>query len=163
MKYLKNSLILLLVLICVNLYEMIDKKTHNYIIDNIYLNDNISHKVNYLGYIEIEKLNIKREIVLGINNYNLLNHVTLDERCSNLDCDNIILAGHAIKNIFGSLKYIKEKDIIKIISIDNIYQYEVTNIQIVNKENIDVIDKSNLILITCYDLDKRIIVKAKRI
>ena len=71
MKYLKNSLILLIILICLNMYEVIDKRIHNYVIDNIYLNDNVSNKVDYLGYIEIERLGIKREIVTGINNHNL--------------------------------------------------------------------------------------------
>ena len=161
-KIIKISLSLLIIFIIFQLYQIVDNKSHTYIIDNIYLNDNLSNKLDYIGYIEIDKLNIKREIVLGINDYNLLTHVTLKKECQNLESDNIILAGHAIKNIFGNLKYIKIGDEIKIIS-DYTKYYEVTNIDIVDKENINIIDNSNLILITCYDLNKRIIVKAKRI
>ena len=161
-KYLKISFLILLILF-MNIYEELDKYSHNYIIDNIYMNDINNNEVDYLGYIEIERLNIKREIVLGINELNLISHVTLDDRCINLDCDNIILAGHAINNIFSNLKYIKKEDLIKIITTDNINYYKVQSINIVDKENIDVIDNSNLILITCYNLNKRIIVKAKRI
>lgn len=161
-KYLKISFIVLLI-IFLNVYEKIDRETHNYIIDNIYMNDVSINKVDYLGYIEIDILNIKREIVRGINNYNLISHVTLDDSCDNLDCNHIVLAGHAIQNIFGNLKNIKYKDIIKIITTDNTNYYEVQSVQIVDKKDVDVIDDSELILITCHSLNKRIIVKAKRI
>ena len=134
---------------------MIDNKIHNYIIDNIYLNDNISNKVDYIGYVEIERLGIKREIVLGINDYNLMTHVTLDEKSKNLDSDNIILAGHAIKNIFGNLKNIKLDDIVKIRSIDKDNYYKVTSIEIVDKSDTNVLDNSNLIMITCINFNKR--------
>ena len=161
-KYLKINIIILLVLF-LNVYEELDKHTHNYIIDNVYMNDINNNEVDYLGYIEIDRLNIKREIVLGINDLNLLSHVTLDDRCNNLECNNIILAGHAINNIFSNLKYIKKEDTIKIVTTDNIKYYKVQSIDIVDKKDDDVIDNSELILITCYNLDKRIIVKAKRI
>ena len=162
LKILRNSL-LIFILLSIEFYQIIDYKVHDYIIDNIYLNDNISNKVDYIGYVEIERLGIKREIVLGINNYNLLTHVTLDESSKNLDSDNIILAGHAIKNIFGNLKNIELNDIIKIKSIDKNNYYKVTSIKIVDKYDKSVIDDSNLILITCVNFKKRLIVKAKRI
>lgn len=154
---------LIVILVGIDLYQIVDYKVHSYIIDNIYLNDNISNKVDYIGYIEIERLNIKREIVLGINDYNLLTHVTLDKNSKNLDSDNIILAGHAIKNIFGNLKNIKLDDIIKIRSIDKDNYYKVTSIDVVDKHDKNVVDDSNLILITCVDFNRRLIVKAKRI
>ena len=158
-RFIKGSIIVVLLF---EIFQIIDYKIHNYIIDNIYLNSDVSNKVDYIGYIEIEKLNIKREIVLGINNYNLLSHVTLSEESKNLDSNNIILAGHAIKNIFGNLKNIEKNDIIKIGSTDKVYYYKVTDINIVFK-NQKIVKDSNLILITCFDFNKRLIIKAKRI
>ena len=92
----------------------------------------------------------------------MINYVTMNNNCDSFECDNIILAGHAIKNIFGNLKRIKVNDIIKLYN-GRLYKYQVYSIDIVDKTNTGIIDDSNLILITCYDLNKRIIVKAKRI
>ena len=163
MSKIKKISIVLLLLLFIPIYEQIDNHTHRYIIDNIYLNDNVSNKVNYIGYIEIKKLNIKREIVLGINNYNLLNHVALSSYSKNLESNNIILAGHAIKNIFGNLKNIKVDDEIIINTNQKNNYYKVYNVDIVSKYDTNVIDNSDLILITCINLNKRLIVKAKRI
>ena len=160
-KYLKIS-ILSITFIIILFYEQIDYSNHSYIIDNMYKNDISKNNLEYIGYIEIERLNIKREIKLGINDYNLLNHVTMNNNCSSFDCDNIILAGHSIKNIFGNLKNIKVKDIIKL-NNGNVYKYSVVSVDIVDKKDIGILDDSNLILITCYNFNKRIIVKAKRI
>lgn len=162
MKYLKNSLLILFVLLIL-FFDKLDNSVHSYIIDNIYLNDSIPNKVDYIGYIEIERLNIKREIVRNINNINLLNHVAMDETCQSLECDNIILAGHSVSNIFLNLKKIKKGDIINLINNDKKYSYRVIEIDIVDKSRKDAIDNSDLILITCYDFNRRIIVKAKRI
>lgn len=158
----KIILYILLVLLIFNIYEYIDNKNHEYIINNV-IHSGEYKKIEYIGYIEIEKLNIKREIVKGINDKNLLTHVTLNDNCSDLNCDNIILAGHAIKNIFLNLKYIKLKDKINIATYNNKNIYEVTSIDVVDKDNVSIIDNSDLILITCKDFLNRIIVKAKKI
>lgn len=160
-KSLKISLYLL-VYIFIVLYENIDYKTHSYMIDNVYKKDISKYKIDYIGYIEIDKLNIKREIKLGINDYNLLTHVAMNDNCANFDCNNIILAGHSIKSIFANLKNIKVNDNIKLFNGAE-YNYIVQSIDIVDKKNTNIIDNSNLILITCYDFNRRIIVKAKRI
>ncbi|MBP3766617.1 MAG: sortase [Bacilli bacterium] len=128
----------------------------------MYKKDISKNQTDYLGYIEIKNLNIKREIVIGINDYNLLNHVTMNDNCISFECDNIILAGHSIKNIFLNLKNIKVNDSI-ILYNGKQYNYIVKSIDIVDKKNINIIDNSELILITCYDFNRRIIVKAKRI
>lgn len=140
-----------------------DHKNHEYIINNIFYNGKEYNEIKYIGYIEIERLNIKREIVKGINEKNLLSHVALNNNCEDLNCNNIILAGHAIKNIFGNLKYIKIGDIINIVSYDDKYVYEVIDISIADKDEKNAIDNSDLILITCKDFFNRIIVKAKKI
>ena len=161
MKFLKSSLIFS-ILLFLFLFEKIDYTIHSYAIDNMYKNDNTYNIINYLGYIEIDRLNIKREIVRGINDINLLSHVALDDRCKSLNCNNIILAGHSIKNIFGPLINIENNDIIKLVSNNKIYYYQVVDISIVDKNKLDAIDNSELILITCYDFNKRLIVKAKK-
>ncbi len=157
----RNSFIIISILLLIFVYEKIDYKSHEYIIDNIYKNDNVYNKLNYMGYIEIKKLNIKREIVYGINSYNLLNHVATNS--SDLESDNIVVAGHAIKNIFGNLNRIQLNDIVKISTYKNNKYYKVFDVEIVDKNDIDIIDNSNLILITCINFNKRLIVKAKRI
>lgn len=161
-----NKKILLFSIICfliVNIYETFDYKIHIKEIDNIFTNDISSNEYDYIGYIEIDKLNIKREIVLGINETNLRNHVTLSEQSKNLESDNIILAGHSIKNIFGPLHGIQIGDEIIIHSLENKYTYIVVSKEVVLPNQLEVIDNSPLILITCTYDNRRLIVKAKRI
>ena len=98
------------------------------------------NKTNYIGYIEIDSINIKRGIVKGIN----------DEILNNNDVgmirdNNIILAGHAVDNVFGKLN--------NIVSFDKI--------KIVDKDNVDYLDE-DLVLITCTNDDKRLLVLAKK-
>lgn len=162
----KNSLIIISILglLIINIYEKIDYQVHTIVIDNIFKNGVEYNKKNYIGYIEIDHLNIKREIVLGINDENLKNYVCLNENAKSLNEDNLILAGHSIKNIFYNLHYIKLNDEIIITTFNFIYHYIVTSIDIVDYRNVAILDNSNLILITCMnDNTKRLIVKAKRI
>lgn len=162
-KKVKIILVILLVISIFNIYEYIDYKSHEYVINNIFYENKIYNKVEYIGYIEIKSLNIKREIVKGINDKNLISHVALNDNCSSLKCNNIILAGHAVNNIFGKLKYIKKGDIINIVTYSDKTIYEVKSIDIVSKDEKKAIDDSELILITCNDFFKRIIVRAKKI
>jgi LPXTG-site transpeptidase (sortase) family protein len=151
-------------ILCIDIYEIMDNEIHTKEIDNIFNQDISMNQHNYIGYIEIERLNLKREIVLGINEKNLINHVTLSESSKSLDSDNVILAGHSINNIFGKLHNVVIDDIITITTFENKYQYIVTSIQIVKKTDISVIDNSPLILITCMnDNQYRLIIKAKRV
>ena len=71
----------------------------------MFINDSTYNKINndYLGYIEY--LDIKVEIILGINQKNLDNHhVCLDYESTSLDNNvNKILAGHNIDDVFKKL------------------------------------------------------------
>src|SRR5574344_1477915 len=101
------------------------------------------NKTNYIGYIEIDSINIKRGIVKGIN----------DEILNNNDVgmirdNNIILAGHAVDNVFGKLNNIVSFDKIKIYLYNQIYSYTVYKKIIVDKDNVDYLDE-DLVLITC--------------
>lgn len=158
----KFSFLIILLIFILNIYHIVDYNEHSKVIDN-YKEYDIK-KYNYMGYIQIDRVNIKREIVLGINEDNLKNHVCLSNVSKNLESDNIILAGHSIKNIFQNLHDVIIGDKIIISSFDANYYYEVVSIDIVSKYDIDIIDKSNLILITCMeDNNKRLIIKAKRV
>ncbi len=159
----KIIIVAILILSTIFMYEKIDYQNHTVEIENIFVNDISKNEHDYIGYVEIERLHIKREIVMGITDKNLLNHVAMSSRSKNLDEKQIILAGHGIKNIFGNLRKIKMGDIIKIHSFDNTHTYQVERIDIVNPEQTDVIDQTNLILITCTNDNKRFIVKAKKI
>ena len=78
----KNSLIILAVigLIMIDLYEKVDYKVHTVIIDDVLKNANEYNKIDYIGYIEIEHLGIKREIKMGINDNNLKKYVCLKKQ-----------------------------------------------------------------------------------
>lgn len=162
----RNKLILIsilgfLILFC---YQKIDYKVHTYIIDNIYDNDNNMNAQDYIGYIEIPDLNIKREIVLGITNENLKSHITLDDSIKSLEDNHIILAGHSVENLFGNLHKAELNQAIYIHTNNKIIRYYINEIVIVNKEQVDILETGDLVLITCMrDNTKRLIIKAKRI
>lgn len=157
----KNKLLIPIFIISIFLFQKIDYKIHDIQINQIFHNG-IVNKTDYVGYIEIDRLKIKREIVIGINNLNLLNHVTMDKYDS-FDDNHIVLAGHAIPNIFLNLNKIKISDEIKITSLNNSYFYEVISIDIVSKYNIDIIKTGDLVLITCKNKNERLVIKAKKI
>lgn len=162
----RNKLILIsilgfLILFC---YQKIDYNVHTYIIDNIYDNDNNMNVQDYIGYIEIPDLNIKREIVLGITSENLKSHITLDDSIKSLEDNHIILAGHSVENLFGNLHKAELNQAIYIHTNNKIIRYYINEIVIVNKEQVDILETGDLVLITCMrDNTKRLIIKAKRI
>jgi LPXTG-site transpeptidase (sortase) family protein len=162
----KNKLILISILgfIILFCYQKIDYKVHTYIIDNVYDFDNNMNIQDYIGYIEIPDLNIKREIVLGINEKNLLSHITLDDSINTLESNHIILAGHSVENLFGNLHKAKLNQTIYIHTNNKTISYSINEIFIVNKNEIDVLESGDLVLITCMnDNNKRLIIKAKRV
>jgi LPXTG-site transpeptidase (sortase) family protein len=162
----KNKLILISILgfIILFCYQKIDYKVHTYIIDNVYDFDNNMNIQDYIGYIEIPDLNIKREIVLGINEKNLLSHITLDDSINTLESNHIILAGHSVENLFGNLHKAKLNQTIYIHTNNKTISYFINEIFIVNKNEIDVLESGDLVLITCMnDNNKRLIIKAKRV
>ena len=144
--------------------KFILKKNHVNIVDNMFINDSTYNKINndYLGYIEY--LDIKVEIILGINQKNLDNHhVCLDYESTSLDNNvNKILAGHNIDDVFKKLHNLKVNDKIKIVTSNNKYVYNIDEIKIVDENDLDALKKeSNLTLITCMiNPHKRLIIKA---
>lgn len=155
--------ILFTIIIKINFY--LDRINHYNVIDNIFINKN-SFNDYYLGYIYIERVNIKRLIVKGINEKNLDDkYVAMDSSSISLDSKkNIILAGHSIDNVFKNLHNLKINDEIKIITKNKEQIYSVSEILIVNDNDTKYMDQTDiniLTLITCMnDSKKRLIIKA---
>lgn len=149
-------IILILFLIGYKTYNIIEEKNHLNKIENIIYNGE-TNETNYIGYIEIKRLNIKRGIVNGINDYVLnLNDIGYENN------GNIILAGHSIENVFGHLHKIKLGDVIYLYLYNKKIEYVVNNIKIVNKKDVSSLN-NELNLITCmYNPDYRLIVGAKK-
>lgn len=159
LKKISNILILIgiigfMILIFINYKQMENNKI---IISNIEHNN--TYNQYYVGYIEIEVLNIKVPLVygtsakeldkniVGINNHSTSNH--------------LILSGHAISSVFLPLYNIEIDTEVTIRLNQNKYNYIVDNVNIVNKKDISVYNNEGLTLITCINKEKRLIVHAK--
>lgn len=149
----------------IKFYIYLDKINHYNVIDNIFVNKNTVNDY-YLGYIYIERVNIKRLIVKDINKKNLDDkYVAMDSSSISLDSNkNIILAGHSIDNVFKNLHNLKINDEIRIITKNKERIYLVSEILIVDDNDIKYMEQTNinvLTLITCMNNSKRrLIIKA---
>ena len=144
--------------------ENYKKLEHVKIIDNInesFDKYNKNYK-KYLGYIEY--LDIKVEIVKGINDHNLdEHHACLSNENISLDSNtNKLLAGHSVKGVFERLHQLEIGDTIKIVSLENEYNYIVEKTFIVDDTDYKAIERDyDLTLITCtINPNKRLIIKA---
>ena len=129
----------------------LDKNNHSEIIDRIFIKGE-KLETNYIGYIEIESLKIKKGIINGINDA-ILNNNDIGMIRDN----NIILAGHAVENVFGNLNNISIFDEIKVHLYDKDYYFMVYEKVIVDKDNLDYLN-SDLVLITCTNDNRRLLV-----
>lgn len=124
-------------------------------VEKIFVNG-IPNETKYVGYIEIKSVDIKKGIIKGINN-EILNNNDVGMIRNN----NIILAGHAVPNVFGNLNNIKKFDKIKIYLYNQEYIFTVYNTIIVDKNNIKYLNE-DLVLITCTNDNRRLLVLAKK-
>lgn len=133
-----------------------DYYEHNKIIDDIFVNGSPNY-TDYIGYIKIDNIKLKRGIKLGINDK------ILDEyNVGMIKSNNIILAGHAVENVFGNLYKLRIEDEISLY-LDKIIKYKIADISVVNKNDFNHLN-SDLVLITCMiDSNKRLIINAKKI
>lgn len=143
-------------LILLKLDNYFEKNTHSQIIERIFIKGE-KLETNYIGYIEINSVNIKRGIINGIN----------DEILNNNDIgmirdNNIILAGHAVENVFGNLKNISVFDEVKIHLYDKDYYFMVYDKIVVSKNNLNYLN-ADLVLITCTNDNKRLLVLGNKI
>ena len=142
--------IMLLILTGIYLYQYYDYKKQINIIDN-----------SDVDYIYIERLNIKR-IIKPSFDIDMLNNGYIGMENIN---NNIVLAGHALEQIFKKLYNIKIGDKITI-NLNKIKSYyEVEQVLLVNEYNFNIYDYSEkLVLITCdYNRNKRRIIVSKKL
>ena len=153
----KKKLGISLIIVSIILYLILkfsiwhDDFEHNKVIDRIFIKGE-KVETNYIGYIQIDSVDIKRGIVQGIND-DILNNNDVGIIRDN----NIILAGHAVENVFGNLNNISIFDEIKVQLYDKKYYYVVYEKIIVEKDNLQYLN-SDLVLITCTNDDKRLLV-----
>lgn len=153
MKKLGISLIIISILsfLIFKIYLLCEYDSHSKIIDRIFIKGE-KLETNYIGYVEIKSVNIKRGIVNGINNV-ILNNNDIGIIRDN----NIILAGHGVENVFGRLNKINVFDEVKIHLYDKDYYFTIHKKIIVSKDNLDYLNE-DLVLITCTNDDKRLLV-----
>lgn len=148
-------IICVLLLVGIHIYNKIEYQEHLKKINNIAYDD---FSTKYIGYIEIERLGVKRGIVDGIND-TILN--ANDVGFGKID-NKIILAGHSIENVFGKLHQIKVDDIINIYLYRKKTTYKVVSVKVVNKKDIQALDNA-LNLVTCmYNPNERLIIGAQK-
>lgn len=153
MKKLGISLIIISILsfLIFKIYLLCEYNSHSKTIDRIFIKGE-KLETNYIGYVEIKSVNIKRGIVNGIND-DILNNNDVGIIRDN----NIILAGHGVENVFGRLNKINIYDEVKIHLYDKDYYFIIYKKIIVSKDNLDYLNE-DLVLITCTNDDKRLLV-----
>lgn len=151
-----------LILISIFSYLMIElnikykKINHEKIIDSIILGGNYN-ETKYIGYIKIDGIGIKKGIINGIND-EILNN----DDVGMIKRNNIILAGHAVSNVFKNLSEISISDIIELFIYNEKNKYIVYDKIVVDKHDMSHLS-SELVLITCVDDNNRLLVLAHKI
>lgn len=153
MKKLGISLIIISILsfLILKIYLLCEYNSHSETIDRIFIKGE-KLETNYIGYIEIKSVNIKRGIVNGIND-DILNNNDIGIIRDN----NIILAGHGVENVFGRLNKVNIFDEVKIHLYDKDYYFIIYKKIIVSKDNLNYLNE-DLVLITCTNDDRRLLV-----
>lgn len=135
-------------------------------IENLNKNSTAFNRVddNIIGYLEIERLNIKKIIKKGVSNDILDQNIIgmLENSAIGIDNNDIVLAGHNIGEVFRHLHHIQIDDIVKITTNDSCYRYKVRKILTVNENDVKYLlneHRNRLTLITCTNIaNKRLLV-----
>lgn len=151
--------------------NLTDIRFHRLAIQNNFVSKGNIINDEYIGYIEIKKIGVKRLIKSGITKKVLDdNFVGFVNSSNNLDekTGNSILAGHNISIVFSKLRLLQYNDEIIINTYKSNYRYKV-----VSKKEISIVDKNNfpksnsdkiLTLLTCTnDYEKRLVIIAKKV
>ncbi|TQR23333.1 class A sortase [Bacillus safensis] len=108
-----------------------------------------------IGQIEIERLQVTLPILKGVNSSNLLAGAATMREDQQMGKGNYPLVGHHMRDedlLFGPLLKLKKQDKIKITNKEQVFTYEVTDINTIDESQIDVIQETTdarLTLITC--------------
>lgn len=136
------------------------------IIENINKSNTAFNHVDddVVGYLEIERLNIKKLIKKGVSaevlDQNIIGMLEIGPIGN--DDNDIILAGHNINEVFHHLHQIKINDIVKITTNDSCYRYKVKNILTVDDTDVQYLlnkHENRLTMITCTSItNKRLLI-----
>lgn len=108
-----------------------------------------------IGQLEIEHLQVILPILKGVNSSNLLAGAATMREDQQMGKGNYPLVGHHMRDeglLFGPLLKLKKQDKIKITNKEQVFTYEVTDINTIDESQIDVIQETadaRLTLITC--------------
>ncbi len=124
------------------------------------------------GRIAIPRLKLSAMVLHGVDNRTLRRAVGhIPGTAAPGQPGNVGLAAHR-DTFFRALRNVRRNDLIRIESLDGVYQYQVDSIQIVAPDRVDVLEASSeptLTLVTCYPFDfvgrapERFIVRARQI
>ena len=108
-----------------------------------------------IGQIDIERLQVTWPILKGVNQPHLLAGAATMREDQKMGKGNYPLVGHHMKDediLFGPLLKLKKQDKINITNKEQVFTYEVTDINTIDESRIDVIQETTdarLTLITC--------------
>lgn len=126
-----------------------------------------------IGWLEIEKINVKMPIFYGINDENLSRGAAVMEGTSfpfggeNTNC---VLAAHRLPGMLGEVEQLETGDIVTLKTFDNTLHYRIVKSIVISpydKEKITIVPKRDMItLLTCHPYwvnSHRLIVYAERV
>ena len=151
-----------LVLLFLGIRDKYDKIIQNKVIDNAF---SVDVNTDYLGYIYIPRFDIKRLIKSGTD-LDVLDsgYVGMYYKSGNLIDDNlIILAGHNIKTVFGSLHSISVGDYVYLCGFNFNRKFVVYDTKVVEEHDFNYFHdrRYELLLITCDKQGYRLLVFLK--
>lgn len=134
--------------------------------------DPVRRRVEVMGRVEIPRLGIGAVVAEGVDTKTLaraVGHLPSTARPGHPG--NCGLAGHR-DSFFRGLGNVREDDLIRVVTPDRTYTYEVEWFKVVNPRQVEVLDSTDvrsLTLITCYPFEfvgrapKRFIVRARQV
>lgn len=173
----KSGIILVIVssfMIISNRVLIIKKiSTENKIIESIIETDDKkvnNYNNNYVGILDIPKINLKKGLVNVSSKYNNVNKniQVISSDISNIETESIILAAHSgsgYKAFFKNLHKLEIDDLASIYYAGKKYNYIVTDIFTELKDGDIELPKDNnlLILTTCYNKEKQLVVILEKV
>ena len=150
-------------LIFINLFALIliDINDKQKLLEEINLINQLEYKdmeFDYLGYIEIPKINLKKIIKQGTNQEILNEGYVGLLTGKTINNSNIVLAGHNIESVFKNIKKLTLNDTIYVYFENKKYEYQVIKILTIEIDELNYLndtEEKKLTLITCTDKNKR--------
>lgn len=158
------SITVIIVCLCLLLYMKLSVSYNIYYHNNLIDNGFRVYNEDYLGYIIVPRLEIKRLIKNG-NDKVMDDGYVLKYSLSSLASDDlIILAGHNIVNVFSKLHDIRIGDEV-ILYCGSLRKFVVYDFRVIDENDFSYFEnrKNELLLITCDKKKKRFIVRLREV